>query len=671
MRDTPPAPREPPYTHPLTEPNMPETLAPDAITGLVLAGGRGSRMGGSDKGLQPFRGLPLAMHALLRLQAQVGMVMINANRNLAAYEAFGVPVWPDADPLAYAGPLAGFATGLTHCDTPWLLTVPCDCPLFPPNLAQRLGQGLADASAEVAMVRVGGRTQPVFCLLRADLLESLSRFLDGGGSKIDAWTATLNTVEVDFDHPGEFENVNSLPELRALEQASLTPSSSPAPTVRSSLAMSASPSTLPPDLAQVVSCVSGYDPKALPVDKVQDVIRRFVRPVRVAERVDLRAALGRVLAEDVIAPMDVPAHNNSGMDGYALRSDDLGTNGATTLRIAGTGLAGHEFSGDVPAGSCLRIMTGAVLPAGCDTVVPQEFCRVDGELIHIPPGVLQRGDNARMRGEDLRTGQPALPAGKLLRPADIGLIASLGQAEVMAWRRLRVAFLSSGDELRSIGQPLSEGCVYDSNRYTLWAMLQRLGCDVLDLGVVRDDPALLEAALRHACENADAVITSGGVSVGEADHLRSVMAALGDVAFWRIAMRPGRPMAFGSIASHGQRAVLFGLPGNPVAVMVTFYAFVRDALLHMMGAAAKPLPLLPVAAQTALRKRPGRTEYQRAVLTPLPDQPGRYCARTTGDQGSGILRSMSEADGFIVLRHEQGSVQAGETVEFLPFEGLV
>ena len=211
---------------------MPETLAPDAITGLVLAGGRGSRMGGSDKGLQPFRGLPLAMHALLRLQAQVGMVMINANRNLAAYEAFGVPVWPDADPLAYTGPLAGFATGLTHCDTPWLLTVPCDCPLFPPNLAQRLGQGLADASAEVAMVRVGGRTQPVFCLLRADLLESLSRFIDGGGSKIDAWTATLNTVEVDFDHPGEFENVNSLPELRALEKAPLTSSSSPAPTAR-------------------------------------------------------------------------------------------------------------------------------------------------------------------------------------------------------------------------------------------------------------------------------------------------------------------------------------------------------------------------------------------------------------------------------------------------------
>jgi molybdopterin molybdotransferase len=435
--------------------------------------------------------------------------------------------------------------------------------------------------------------------------------------------------------------------------------------------MSSTPSAPPLDLAQLVSCVSGYDPKALPVDKVQEVIRRFVQPVRVAERVDLRAALGRVLAEDVIAPMDVPAHNNSGMDGYALRSGDLGVDGAASLRVAGIGLAGHEFSGEVPAGSCLRIMTGAVLPASCDTVVPQEFCSVEGEQIHILAGVLKPGDNARMRGEDLRAGQPALLAGKLLRPADIGLIASLGQAEVIVWRRLRVAFLSSGDELRSIGQPLDEGCVYDSNRYTLWAMLQRLGCDVLDLGVVRDDPALLKATLRHACENADAVITSGGVSVGEADHLRSAMAALGDVAFWHIAMRPGRPMAFGSIASHGQSAVLFGLPGNPVAVMVTFYAFVRDALLQMMGASTKPLPLLAVAAQTALRKRPGRTEYQRAVLSTLPDQSGRYSARTTGDQGSGILRSMSEADGFIVLHHEQSSVHAGEVVDFLPLEGLV
>ena len=424
-----------------------------------------------------------------------------------------------------------------------------------------------------------------------------------------------------------------------------------------------------PDLAAVVCCVGSYDPDALRVDQVQDIIACFVRSVRSAEHVDIRAALGRVLAADVIAPFDVPSHDNAGMDGYALRGADLAAGGAAAPTVVGKGLAGHAYTGAVPSGACVRIMTGAVMPEGCDTVVPQEFVRLEGDVVRIPAGVLKPGDNARRRGEDLRAGQPALAVGKLLRPADIGLIASLGKAEVMVWRRLRVAFLSSGDELRSLGEALDEGCVYDSNRYTLWAMLTRLGCEVLDLGVVRDDPAALETALRQACENADAVITSGGVSVGEADHMRAVMASLGDVVFWRIAMRPGRPMAFGRIESAGHGAVLFGLPGNPVAVMVTFYHFVREALLHMMGAQMQPLPLLRVVAQTALRKRPGRTEYQRAVLERLPD--GRLATRTTGDQGSGILRSMSRADGFIVLHHEQGSVQAGEMVDFLPFEGLV
>lgn len=200
---------------------MTDPIAPTSITGLILAGGRGSRMGGQDKGLQPFRGLPLAMHALLRLQPQVGTVLINANRNLAAYEAFGVPVWPDADPGEYAGPLAGFSTGLAHCDTPYLLTVPCDCPQFPMNLARGLANGLDAASAQLAVARAGGRTQPVFCLLQAALLENLTAFLDAGGRKIDAWTATLRTVQVDFDDPDAFENVNSISELRALEQTTL------------------------------------------------------------------------------------------------------------------------------------------------------------------------------------------------------------------------------------------------------------------------------------------------------------------------------------------------------------------------------------------------------------------------------------------------------------------
>jgi molybdopterin molybdotransferase len=376
-----------------------------------------------------------------------------------------------------------------------------------------------------------------------------------------------------------------------------------------------------------------------------------------------------VLARDVISGINVPSHDNSAMDGYALNGADLASDGPTTMQVAGTGFAGQQFDGSSARGQCVRIMTGAVMPAGHDTVVPQEFVRVDGDKVVIPPGVVRSGDNRRLAGEDLAQGDAALHAGRVLRPADIGMLASLGQAEVAVLRRLRVAFFSTGDELRSVGEPLPAGCVYDSNRYTLWCMLQRLGVEVLDLGVVRDDPLALEAVFRHAAQNADAIITSGGVSVGEADHTKQVMAQLGDVLFWRIAMRPGRPMAIGRITSAERSAILFGLPGNPVAVMVTFYAFVRDALLAMSGATPQTLPMLRAASAKPLRKKPGRTEYQRGIVSRAAD--GSWQVAITGSQGSGILRSMSEANGLVVLHHEQGNVAAGELVDVLPFDGLI
>jgi molybdopterin molybdotransferase len=424
-------------------------------------------------------------------------------------------------------------------------------------------------------------------------------------------------------------------------------------------------SLTPTRLAEIASCVSGYDPNAMPVEAAQDFIARLVPRVEAVESVALRSALGRVLARDVVSAIDVPAHDNSAMDGYALRGSDLAASGDTMLHVAGTGLAGAAFAGSVPAGHCLRIMTGAVMPAGLDTVVPQEFTRIEGDRVVVPAGAVRTGDNRRLRGEDLAQGQPALRAGRVLRPADLGLLASLGEAEVPVRRRLRVAFFSTGDELRSIGEPLDEGCVYDSNRYTIWGMLQRLGCEVLDLGVVRDDPAALRAAFASAAASADAVITSGGVSVGEADHTKQIMAELGDVLFWRIAMRPGRPMAIGRIGS----SILFGLPGNPVAVMVTFYAFVRDALLAMSGAAPAPLPLLRARCTTALRKKPGRTEYQRGIVSRAAD--GHWQVAITGSQGSGILSSMSAANGMVLLGHAQGSVAVGDEVDVVPFDGLV
>jgi len=416
-------------------------------------------------------------------------------------------------------------------------------------------------------------------------------------------------------------------------------------------------------IAEVVSCLDGYDPNALRVDKAREAIRACLAPVAGVERVATRSALGRVLDQQIVPAFDVPAHDNSAMDGYAVRAADLGAEGETRLEEIGAALAGRPYKGKVGRGECVRVMTGAVMPAGTDTVVIQEVVRVEGDAIVVPAGQ-KRGQNTRAAGEDLKRGVAVLHPGRALAPADLGLIASLGIGEVSVRRRLRVAFFSTGDELASIGAPLAEGQVYDSNRYTLYGMLSRLGVEILDLGVVRDDPALLEAAFASAAANADAIVTSGGVSVGEADFTKQMMARLGEVLFWRIAMRPGRPMAFGRIG----KAALFGLPGNPVAVMVTFYQFVRDALLHLAGRTDNyTLPLLKVPAAAPLRKVPGRTEYQRGVLF---RDGGEWKVRTTGQQGSGVLRSMSEANCFIVLEHERGRVEAGEPVQVQLFDGL-
>jgi molybdopterin molybdotransferase len=417
-------------------------------------------------------------------------------------------------------------------------------------------------------------------------------------------------------------------------------------------------------LERAVSCLDGYDPDALPVETARAAIRSVIAPVAANERVAVRASLGRVLGEDIVSTVNVPAHDNSAMDGWAVRGADLRVDGDTRLREIGVAYAGRKFDGEVANGECVRVMTGAVMPAGTDTVVIQEVCRADGDRIVVPAGQ-QPGQNRRLAGEDLALGRVVLRAGQPVRPAELGLIASLGLAEVAVRRKLRVAFFSTGDELASIGRPLAEGEVYDSNRYTLYGMLARLGVELVDLGVVRDDPAALERAFREAAACADAIVSSGGVSVGEADFTRALLGRLGEVLFWKIAMRPGRPMAFGRIGG----AWFFGLPGNPVAVMVTFYGFVRDALLALAGRSDDcALPLLRVPSATALRKKPGRTEFQRGILERGAN--GEWVARLTGSQGSGVLRSMSEANCFIVLEHERGDVKAGDPVSVLPFEGL-
>lgn len=415
-----------------------------------------------------------------------------------------------------------------------------------------------------------------------------------------------------------------------------------------------------------LSCADDYDPNSMPVEKAREVIARFLAPVTATERVHVRAALGRVLAADVISPLDVPAHDNSAMDGYAVRFADLRSDGEVGFAIAGTAFAGAPYGKVLGPGEAVRIMTGGVVPQGADTIVMQEHVKTPSDGGVIIGGGHRKGQNLRRAGEDLKAGEPALTKGQRLRSADVGLIASLGIAEVTVYRRLRVAFFSTGDELVSIGTVPKEGQIFDSNRYTIHAMLERIGCEVLDMGVVRDDPKLLEDAFVQAAGSADVVITSGGVSVGEADFVKDLLGKLGQVVFWKIAMKPGRPLAYGRV----HEAHFFGLPGNPVSVMVTFYQFVRDALLRLSGEDPLfPAPTFKVSCTSALKKAPGRTEFQRGILS--RNESGQWTVRVTGEQGSGILRSMSAANCFIILPTEQGNVAPGTLVDVQVMEGIV
>ncbi len=443
-------------------------------------------------------------------------------------------------------------------------------------------------------------------------------------------------------------------------------------------------------ISDIAAELQGYDPQALPAGKVNEFLAQLVHPVRATERVSLMEAFGRVLAENVVSPFSVPPHDNSAMDGFAFCGADLKADVSTQFQVLGTALAGKAWQGEVKNNQCVKIMTGAIMPNGLDTVVPQEMCKVSGDTIEIAAGTLKTGDNRRLAGEDLMAGSIALSMGELLTPAALGLLASLNKSSVEVFRTLKVAYFSTGDEVLSLGDAPREGAIYDSNRYTVIGMLKGWGYEVIDMGVVRDSPEALEAAFMQAASQADAVITSGGVSVGEADHTKAMMKKLGDVAFWKIAMRPGRPMAVGRISSaksttarqetsvnsyeNDISSILFGLPGNPVATMVTMLAFVRPALLRMSGANPEKYckaPLyLQAASQEALRKKPGRTEYQRGLVTRAHD--GSLQVRTTSsNQGSGVLSSMVQANGLIVLHHEQGNVDVGARVDVLMFEGVM
>lgn len=408
------------------------------------------------------------------------------------------------------------------------------------------------------------------------------------------------------------------------------------------------------------------DKHAGPPQSLEDARARMLaqlEPVATLERVAVRDALDRVLGTDVVSNVAVPAHTNSAMDGYAVRSADLPAEGERDLRVIGQSFAGHPFAGTVDAGECVRIMTGAVMPRGTDTVVIQEDTHRDGDAVRVGTGH-RGGQHVRKAGEDIADGATVLAAGRRLRVADIGLLASIGRVEVPVRRRLRVAFFSTGDELRSLGEPLGEGEIYDSNRYTLYGMLRHFGADTLDLGVVRDEPQALREAFTRAGSDADVVITSGGVSVGAADYIRSVLAEVGEIGFWKVNMKPGKPIAFGHLQGG---ATFFGLPGNPVSAMVTFYQVVQPALDRLAGAAPREPLALMVRAGSALKKGSNRREFQRGYLETAAD--GTLSVRSASAQGSGILHSMSRANCFIVLPEDSGPIEAGQMVRVEPFAG--
>ncbi|WP_429193882.1 molybdopterin molybdotransferase MoeA [Aeromonas veronii] len=379
------------------------------------------------------------------------------------------------------------------------------------------------------------------------------------------------------------------------------------------------------------------------------------------EQLPLPEALGRVLASDIASPLAVPPFDNSAMDGYAVRLADLAS--GTPLIMAGKAFAGQPYQGEWPAGHCVRIMTGAPVPTGTDAVVMQEETQADGDRITFLAQP-EPGQNIRRAGSDIGKGACVLPTGTRLTPREMPLLASLGVATVAVRRPLKVAIFSTGDELKPVGTPLAHGDIYDSNRYGVRAMLARLGCDCLDLGIIPDDPAQLRAAFIRADKEADVLITTGGVSVGEADFTKQLLDELGEIGFWKLAIKPGKPFAFGRLP----HARFFGLPGNPVSAMVTFDQLVQPALAKLAGQQfERPLQLQAIAAEP-LKKSPGRLDFQRGVLS---QGPNGLEVRSTGSQDSAVFSSLSRANCYIVLERERGRVAAGETVTVEPFGGLL
>ena len=415
-----------------------------------------------------------------------------------------------------------------------------------------------------------------------------------------------------------------------------------------------------------ISCMDDFDKNSITTDQALKKIFNAISPIDENEIIPIRDALNRILGENIKSKINVPSARNSAMDGYAINKNDIPVDKTNTLKIIGKSLAGKPYINSIKKGECVRIMTGAVMPNGADTVVIQEHASIsESNTEIIIDNSTQPKANVRQAGEDISVGDIVLTKGKNLTPADIGLLASLGLSKISVIRKLKVAFFSTGDELRSINEKLNDGEIYDSNRYTLHAMLSRLNADIVDMGVVKDNKNLLVKAFDKANGKVDVLITSGGVSVGEADYIKDILQEHGNLNFWKVAIKPGRPLTFGNLG----KTLFFGLPGNPVSVMVTFYQFVQPALKKLSGDNTNLPLMMKVPCMSTLKKKPGRIEFQRGIIE--KDNNNNIIVKKTGAQGSGILRSMSDANCFIVLPLNSNDTKPGDLVDVQIFHGII
>ncbi|MDO4682532.1 MAG: molybdenum cofactor guanylyltransferase MobA [Lautropia sp.] len=641
---------------------------PPRVAGVILAGGSARRMqtGGHaiDKGLLLLGDLPLVLWQIRQLAPQVNHLLVNANRHLPWYQRFGYPVIPDRFP-GQPGPLAGIHAALLATDAEWLAVTACDTPFTSPDW---VGQLLTAARHERRWLAHAadptGRAHPLLAVVHRSLLASLTETLTAGQHRVQAFYRQHDALIVPFEHEAAFFNINTPDAWHEATRIMSTTTSTPFPAEMS--------------LSRLEQAEHGFDPRAVPVAQARVLIARYVPTPVSIETVSLGESLGRILASAIEAPFDLPGHDNAAMDGYALRHVDLDPTADSRLPVAGRTLAGDAPAPVLPAGQAQRIMTGAPMPVGADTVVMQEDVRLlEGEAGHadaaadatgacivVSPGV-RAGQHVRRRGEDMRTGDVALPAGRRLTPADIGVAASLGLSSLPVWRRLRIGCLSTGNELKQLGEQRADAQIFDSNRHTLLAMARQQGFEAVDLGALPDQPDALRTALIEAATRVDVILTTGGAAAGDADLIQQVTDTAGEARAWKLRLRPGRPLIVGRIGP----AILFGLPGNPVAAFISYRFIIGDALRQMAGAAPETLQTIRARAGAPFEKKAGRTEYQRVRLH--RDEQGRPVATVNGSQSSAMMRTLADADGVAVLPEALGPVAEGDWIDVIPLHGLM